>query len=241
VLVCLLIIIAMPPQENTALLPTSSSSFPDGTNDVLPKDKSSWWGKTVQFYHTTIAQRFKLVLAMIVIVVGCGIATWMVQNNNSSTASSKHQLQEEWTKATGPYKIVDVHEGKTFFDGFHFYQGADSLGSAGYLTYKNAHDAKQLNLVNVTTEDNVVDPFATSSTTTTTSRDFVYMSSQPTPKGPRDSVRLEGKQRYNRGLFILDLRHLPTGCGYVECLTKESIHCGGMDSAHLLNTYTHTM
>lgn len=39
------------------------------------------------------------------------------------------------------------------------------------------------------------------------------MSTSPTPDGPRNSIRLEGLKRYNRGLFILDLRHLPSGCG----------------------------
>jgi Glycosyl hydrolases family 16 len=44
---------------------------------------------------------------------------------------------------------------------------------------------------------------------------FLYMSSasSPEPWGPRQSIRLEGKRRFHRGLFILDLRHMPTGCG----------------------------
>lgn len=42
---------------------------------------------------------------------------------------------------------------------------------------------------------------------------FVYLSTAPTEKGPRESVRLEGKRRFNRGLFIMDLRHMPAGCG----------------------------
>ncbi len=41
---------------------------------------------------------------------------------------------------------------------------------------------------------------------------FVYMSTSPTEEGPRDSVRLEGLRRFNRGLFILDVRHMPAGC-----------------------------
>lgn len=41
---------------------------------------------------------------------------------------------------------------------------------------------------------------------------FVYMSTSPTEEGPRNSVRLEGLKRFNRGLFILDLRHMPAGC-----------------------------
>ena len=42
---------------------------------------------------------------------------------------------------------------------------------------------------------------------------FVYISSSPSPNGPRNSVRLEGRRRFNRGLFIIDLRHLPVSCG----------------------------
>ncbi|MGL4283742.1 MAG: hypothetical protein ACRCSI_09065 [Eubacterium aggregans] len=42
---------------------------------------------------------------------------------------------------------------------------------------------------------------------------FIYMGSAPTDAGPRDSIRLEGKRRFNRGLFIIDVRHMPAGCG----------------------------
>ena len=42
---------------------------------------------------------------------------------------------------------------------------------------------------------------------------FIYMGSSPTEGGPRDSIRLEGKRRFNRGLFIIDVRHMPAGCG----------------------------
>ena len=51
--------------------------------------------------------------------------------------------------------------------------------------------------------------------TTTISKEqpFVYMSSAATPEGPRDSIRLEGKTRFNRGLFLIDLDHMPAGCG----------------------------
>lgn len=42
---------------------------------------------------------------------------------------------------------------------------------------------------------------------------FVIISSSSTPEGPRNSVRLEGLRRFNRGLFIIDLRHMPAGCG----------------------------
>jgi hypothetical protein len=44
-------------------------------------------------------------------------------------------------------------------------------------------------------------------------RPFVYINSGPTNAGPRESIRLEGSRRFNRGLFIIDIRHMPAGCG----------------------------
>ncbi|KAL7540517.1 hypothetical protein ACHAXR_010188 [Thalassiosira sp. AJA248-18] len=49
--------------------------------------------------------------------------------------------------------------------------------------------------------------------TTKPTETFVRISSSPTTEGPRNSIRLEGRRRFNRGLFIIDLRHMPAGCG----------------------------
>jgi beta-glucanase (GH16 family) len=89
---------------------------------------------------------------------------------------------------------VECQEGAAFLDAYDFYDGADSLGSAGYNTYVSQKRAQQVGIVNIT-------------------NDYVYMSSAPTTKGPRESIRLEGKKRYNRGLFLLDLEHMPAGPG----------------------------
>ena len=98
----------------------------------------------------------------------------------------------------GPYELSSVQEGSTFFDNYEFYDGPDSLGSAGYNDYVSKKRATMLNIANITKERDET---------------FIYMSSAPTEEGPRESVRLEGKTRYDRGLFILDLRHMPAGCG----------------------------
>ena len=63
-----------------------------------------------------------------------------------------------------------------------------------------------------------LEPFNPDNTNSTSSSSaatetFVMISSSPTPEGPRNSVRLEGRRRFNRGLFIIDLRHMPAGCG----------------------------
>jgi len=105
---------------------------------------------------------------------------------------------------TGPYKLLEAHEGKDFFSYYDFFDGPDSLGSAGYNMYVSESKATSLNIANVVTEKD---------TRTGKDEDFVYMSSSPTKEGPRDSVRLEGKTRFDRGLFILDVRHMPDGPG----------------------------
>lgn len=153
-------------------------------------------------------------------------------------------------------------EGPEFFDFYTFYEGRDSAGSNGFNTYVGEGRAKELNIVNVSMEKDVLDIYfhgrrkLQENTTTTKNatsvnitdeeldaaisaqnklvsnnsvieneeelidanpdlkdEPFIYMGSEATDSGPRESIRLEGKRRFNRGLFILDLRHMPAGCG----------------------------
>ena len=104
-------------------------------------------------------------------------------------------------KQTGPYKLLELQEGEKFFEFYDFFDGPDSIGSAGYNTYVGQRRAKMLGLANVTTDSK-------------TGIEYIYMkSASGVDGGFRESVRLEGKRRYDRGLFILDVAHMPTGCG----------------------------
>jgi len=141
------------------------------------------------------------------------------------------------SEPVGQYKLVEIQEGRDFFNHYTFYSGEDSLGSMGYVNYVSKEEAYSLKLANVTLEK--VDPSVYSdddddesdddddnnSESNTKSQNstpgtkkpaqtepFVYMSTSPTEGGPRNSIRLEGLKRYNRGLFILDVRHMPAGC-----------------------------
>ena len=98
----------------------------------------------------------------------------------------------------GPYELTSIQEGESFFDNYEFYDGPDSLGSAGYNVYVGKDRAMELGIANVTKEK---------------SGEYVFMKSSATKKGPRESVRIEGLTRYNHGLFILDVHHMPAGCG----------------------------
>lgn len=121
----------------------------------------------------------------------------------------------------GPYQLVERQEGNDFFQFYDFYEGRDSAGSNGFLNYVSYDKATLREIVNVTYEDDVLDIYAQQRSTPevgsneaqTKQEPFIYMGSAPTPAGPRDSIRLEGNRRFNRGLFIIDIRHMPVGCG----------------------------
>ena len=126
---------------------------------------------------------------------------------NATGSSSSSSLDAAATRNkknfTGPYKLLEAHLGASFLDYYDFYEGADSLGSAGYNTYVNKQRAMELGLVQVLKDDEKE-----------SSMTSILLQSAPTADGPRESIRLEGKTRYqDRGLFLLDLDHMPTGCG----------------------------
>jgi hypothetical protein len=154
-------------------------------------------------------------------------------------------------KPTGPYQLVEKHVGRQFLDYYNFYDGPDSLGSAGYNIYVSKHEAMNkfniFRFINQTkiysAHTNDTDSLPKYHRLDTLSEDehkeepeeedetLIYMSSAPRyqeqlgRKGhesmdthspislPRASVRLEGKRRFNRGLFVLDVQHIPVGCG----------------------------
>lgn len=118
----------------------------------------------------------------------------------------QNETERSNIRAIGPYKLFQAQEGEKFFDFYNFFNGADSLGSAGYNRYVGSDRAFDLNIANVTEE-------ITHGSNGREKTAFAYMSSSSTDEGPRESVRLEGKTAFNRGLFILDLRHMPAGCG----------------------------
>ncbi len=117
-----------------------------------------------------------------------------------------------------------MKEGEDFFNHYTFYSGKDSEGSNGYINYVDREKAAELNIANVTYEPINPNEYGSGndknnntekSNDNSTEKDdepFVYMSTSPTDEGPRNSIRLEGLKRYNRGLFILDVRHMPAGC-----------------------------
>ena len=142
--------------------------------------------------------------------------------------------QPTW-QPVGPYRLIERQEGHSLFEAYTSYVGRDSVGSNGYNMYVDQEKAERLGIINVTMEEDVLDVFyessylnhsnqnvslqsassasSSSSSSSLKKEPFVYVGSAPTEAGPRDSIRLEGNRRFDRGLFILDVRHMPAGCG----------------------------
>lgn len=117
----------------------------------------------------------------------------------------------------GPYELIERQEGDDFFGYYSFYEGPDSVGSNGYVNYVSEKRARDVAIANISHEIDELDNFyrrrSLAEETTAKKEPFLYLKTAATEAGPRESIRLEGKRRFNRGLFIIDVRHMPVGCG----------------------------
>lgn len=98
----------------------------------------------------------------------------------------------------GPYRIKQVQKGENLFSFYNFYEGPDIPGSGGFNDYVSYERAKELGILKIESDGSV------------------YMGSAPSGvnnTGKRQSIRLEGKHFFDRGLFVIDLDHMPNGCG----------------------------
>ncbi|KAF2256308.1 glycoside hydrolase family 16 protein [Trematosphaeria pertusa] len=93
------------------------------------------------------------------------------------------------------YTLVDNCAGSSFASCFSFFSGGDP--THGFVRYLSQSDAQSQGLFSV-------------------SGNSVYMGVDSKNKAPngRASIRLESKKLYNRGLFVLDVAHMPSStCG----------------------------
>ncbi|KAK5133280.1 hypothetical protein LTR08_008014 [Meristemomyces frigidus] len=96
----------------------------------------------------------------------------------------------------GAYQLVDAYEPSIFFDKFNFYSSYDPTN--GHVQYVNESIAVQ-------------NGYATSGATANISVDTTNI--WPNGGPGRPAVRLISDNTYTHGLFILDLVHMPWGCG----------------------------
>lgn len=96
--------------------------------------------------------------------------------------------------SSAPYQRQIAMEGSTFFDNFAFFNRTDP--THGFVEYVDSTTALAMGLVKGGTPSYM----------------GAEMSTQSTGANGRKSVRLESKLTFDRGLFILDLNHMPAGC-----------------------------
>lgn len=92
------------------------------------------------------------------------------------------------------YALEDDYNPSNFFDKFSFFTAGDPTN--GFVTYTDQSTAQDAGLVSVSS-DSV----------------YVGVDHENITPGGRPSVRLTSNADYNHGLFILDLAHMPYGCG----------------------------
>jgi len=94
------------------------------------------------------------------------------------------------------YNLVANFSGDSFFDNFNFDTYDDP--THGYVNYMNEADSRKYGFIS------------------TNGNAPVYVGADHTSVSSgrgRSSVRLSSKKTFNNGLFIMDLEHMPTGCG----------------------------
>lgn len=216
----------MAPRESDALLGTSPyhkqmsldevSSFCSGDDEThsegTPRmtNVSLWGGNYPVCGYCCKA----VVLGTVVFVIG---AISSAVSDTSSLRAGIHNLAEaianetqpltisKEPQGTGPYQLVEAHKGKSFFDYYEFNDGPDSIGSAGYNTYVSNKRAEALDIMKIETDDKGEDHIYLSSKSGTTADEYGNRF--------RESIRLEGKRRFDHGLILLDVSKMPTGCG----------------------------
>ena len=91
--------------------------------------------------------------------------------------------------------LIAEYSGTTFFDGFDFFTENDPTN--GYVNYVDQISAQSDGLIDM--HDKAV---------------FIGCDHTNTASGRgRNSVRITSKQNFTGGLFIIDLVHMPSGCG----------------------------
>jgi hypothetical protein len=96
------------------------------------------------------------------------------------------------------YALIDSYTPSNFFTKFNFFTGDD--GTGGFADYQTKDSAAALHLISTGANSVIFGADSTSSVNTTSSG--------------RPSVRLEGTTKYNKGIFVADIQHMPgNACG----------------------------
>jgi len=102
-------------------------------------------------------------------------------------------------QGTTNYTLVDSFTPSNFFQEFNFFSGGDPTN--GFVDYVDAATASQAGLAGYASDGVYLGV------------DYKNKVSMNTTAGGRQSTRVESKKSWTKGLFIADIRHMPSGAG----------------------------
>lgn len=115
--------------------------------------------------------------------------------NVTSSAHGKNSTSPHHGAGVSPnYGLVTSYQGSNFFDGWDFFTGPDPTN--GFVQYVDQTTAQNAGYISAGSSN-------------------VYIGADHTNNAPngRQSVRISTKQAFTHGLFVVDLGHMPVGCG----------------------------
>ncbi|KAL9110765.1 MAG: hypothetical protein Q9227_004757 [Pyrenula ochraceoflavens] len=118
------------------------------------------------------------------------------------------------SSSSANYNLTDDYTGNAFFNGFDFFHDKDPTN--GFVKYVSMDDANSTKLAGY-----VPSPFSASRVagngSSSQNPNLVFLGVDATTNNPpapgRQSTRVTSTKTYNKGLFIFDIQHAPTGCG----------------------------
>ncbi|KAL0063228.1 hypothetical protein AAF712_009830 [Marasmius tenuissimus] len=113
----------------------------------------------------------------------------------TSTSTTSTQAPTATPVNNSPFKIVDSHSGSNFFNGWNFWTFGDPTN--GIVNYVDEATARANGLLEINSAGNAV----------------MRVETTPQVSGNRRSVRIQTQLEIDKGLWIMDSLHVPTGCG----------------------------
>jgi len=132
-----------------------------------------------------------------VLVTATVVAIPVILRERVEAAAAEHQAQYVLHHRQGP---------RDFLGHYHFYAGPDANGSLGFQNYVGEDAARSFGLVGAAGDGG-------------DALDILPRWLAPDEASTEEfaakpvSVRLEGKRRFDKGLFVFDVEHMPAGCG----------------------------
>ncbi|TFK48559.1 glycoside hydrolase family 16 protein [Heliocybe sulcata] len=140
-------------------------------------------------------QHFSTALSFVFLLQG--VMAGHPQINHVRHRGSRQPSSQLHPRAGTTFKLQDMYQGQSFFDGWDFFTGADP--THGNVDFVGKSEAMSSGMAYVQSDNTTVIAVDDKSTVAV--------------GGNRKSVRIQSKKTYTKGLFIADFWSMPHGCG----------------------------